>query len=317
MRAIAGALRTALAIVCGALLAACTAPQTTALLGAKGDLPRSAAVADVPFYPQEDYYCGPAALAMVLTWSGDNVTQHDLVSEVYTPARQGTFRSDVLGAARRHGRLAVTVDDVPDLLRELAAGHPVIVFQNLALDWWPQWHFAVAYGYHLGDREIVLRSGQTESLVTNLDTFERTWARGDYWGLVVLPPDRLPASADAHAVLQAAVALERTHHFAAAEQTYEAILERWPDSFPAHMGLGNTRYAQDRHAQAVTGFRDAIALRADAPSAWNNLAYALAAQGQSAKAREAARKAVRLAPGDGEAYRATLAELSEQRSARE
>lgn len=302
------------ASLCGVLLAvllsACAAPQTQQLISAPGGLPPRAEIGAVPFYPQEAYYCGPAALAMVLTWSGDPVTQEELAPEVYTPGREGTLRSDVLAAARRHGRLAVQVADLRALLSELAAGHPVVVFQNLALPISPQWHFAVAFGYDLEQRQLLLHSGTEARRVADLDTFERTWARGDYWALVVLPPDRLPATADEHTTLAAAAALERVEKNAAAAEAYRAILARWPKSFAAQLGLGNALYAGGEHDDAEQAYRAAIRLRPDDPIPWNNLAYVLAALGRPTEARAAAEEAVRLAPEDATAYRDTLRELS-------
>lgn len=302
------------AFSCGLLLAvllsACAAPQTQQLISAPGALPPRAEIGAVPFYPQEAYYCGPAALAMVLTWSGDPVTQDELAGEVYTPGREGTLRSDMLAAARRHGRLAVPVADLRALLSELAAGHPVVVFQNLSLPIYPQWHYAVAFGYDLGRRELLLHSGTEARRVADLETFERTWARGDHWALVVLPPDRLPATADEREVLAAAAALERVKQEDAAADAYGAILSRWPRSFAAQLGLGNALHAAARHEEAEQAFRAAIRLRSDDPVPWNNLAYVLAALGRPTEARAAAEEAVRLAPGDATAYRDTLRELS-------
>src|SRR5436189_282713 len=83
--------------------------------------------AQVPFFPQEDYYCGPASLAMVLAWTGLDVNQDQIAPEVYTPGRVGTLQPDILTAARRHGRLAVQVNTLHDMLKELAAGNPVLV----------------------------------------------------------------------------------------------------------------------------------------------------------------------------------------------
>ena len=292
------------------LLGACATPQTSRILAEGGHLPQQAEVADVPFYPQKRYYCGPAALAMVMTWSGEPVTQDELVPQVYTPSRQGTLRNDMLAAARRRGRLAVQVSDLRSLLAELAAGNPVVVFQNLALDWFPQWHYAVAYGYDLQKREIVLRSGTEARRVTDLYAFERTWERGDYWGLVVLPPERLPATADERSVLDAAAGLERTEHLREAASAYMAILSRWRESFPAWMGLGNTLYAQKDFSGAAGAFREATRRRPKAPAAWNNLAYALAAQDQHDEAQRAAEEAVRLAPESTQIYRDTLQDIS-------
>lgn len=298
----------AIALLAGALAGCASAPQTRMLLGDRpADLPARAQVAEVPFFAQEDYYCGPAATAMALSWSGLEVTQHEMVDQVYTPGRRGTLRPDVVSAVRRNGRLAVPVETLPALLDELAAGHPVIVFQNLGLGIAPQWHFAVAIGYDLDEREMILHSGTIEEHRVSLDTFEATWARGDHWGLAVLPPDRLPASADEIAVLRGGTALERVGRHGEAETVYAAVLQRWPDSLPALIGLGNVRYARGDPAGSVAALREAVTRHPEAAVAWHNLAVALDADGDAHTAREAARRAVEL--DDRELYRETLARL--------
>lgn len=291
-------------------LAACATPETAAVIAAPGDLPPEAAAADVPFYPQEDNYCGPAALATVLTWSGAPAAPEEVAAQVYTPERQGTLQNDIVTAARRAGRLAVSIDALREVMAEIAAGHPVIVFQNLGLSWYPQWHYAVAVGYDLDRREIILRSGAEAEHVTALETFERTWERGGHWALVVLPPDRLPASDEPERVLRAAAGLERAGRGAEAATAYGTILDRWPDNFAALMGLGNARFADGDVAGAERAFRRAIAADPERAEAWNNLAYVLAAQGLRDDARAAANEAVRLSPDNEAPYLETLEEVS-------
>ncbi len=291
-------------------LGACAAPQTAQLVQDPGDLPPRAEVDEVPFFAQERYYCGPAALAMVLAWSGLPVTQEDLVPQVYTPGREGSLQSDVLTAARRNGRLAVPVETLPDMLAEIAAGHPVLVFQNLSLDWYPQWHYAVAIGYDLEARVLILHSGLQARRETPLDTFEHTWKRGDYWALVVLPPDRLPARAEETEVLRAAAGLERSRRLDEAATAYGTILGRWPDSLGALMGLGNVSYAKGDLAAAEAAFRRAIAAHPGAPAPWNNLAYVLLGLDRTNEAIAAAREAVRLAGDEAAPYRETLDEIT-------
>lgn len=290
-------------------VAGCATPQTTRLLEEPAGLPASAELASVPFIPQERYYCGPAALAMVLSWSGLEVTQQEIAEEVYTPGRQGTLRADVLAAARRHGRLAVPVQDVRSVLREIAAGHPVIVFQNLALGWFPQWHFAVAIGYDLEAGEIILHSGLEPRRKMGLRTFERTWDRGGYWALVVLPPDELPVSATELASLRAAAGLERLGHDEAAASAYETIAARWPATLGGHMGLGNVRYAMGDLAGAEAAFRTAVATHPEAPEPWNNLAHVLAEAGRLDAAAEAAGQAVLRGGPETKIYRDTLRDI--------
>ena len=77
-----------------------------------------------------------------------------MAAAVYTPGREGTLASDMIAAARRNGRVAVPVTSLPALLAELAAGNPVIVFQNLGLGFVPRWHYAVAFGYDLAAGRI-------------------------------------------------------------------------------------------------------------------------------------------------------------------
>jgi hypothetical protein len=145
-----------------ALLSGCASlfPQTSALLDAppQGLLQR-VELAGVPFFPQTEYQCGPAALATVLSHFGAKVTAEELVPQVYLPARQGSLQVEMLAAARRNGLVSyVLAPRFEDLLRELAAGNPVIVLQNLTL--WPfeRWHYAVAIGYDYHSGELFLRS---------------------------------------------------------------------------------------------------------------------------------------------------------------
>lgn len=294
----------ALALLICCALGACATPAPDLT----GQPPR-AEVAAVPFYPQEDKHCGPAALAMVLAWSGSEATPADTASLVFTPGPGGTFQHDLLSGARRYGRLAVEIERPADLLAEVAAGHPVLVLQNLGLSWYPVWHYAVVIGYDLPAGEIVLHSGRQKRRTMSLETFQRTWTRAGGWGLVVLPPDRLPAKAGEAQVVEAAAGLERAGDLAAAAAAYAAILERWPMSEGATIGLGNTRYAEHDLAGAEAAFRRATLLHPEAAPAWNNLAHVLAERGLQERALVAARKAVALGGRHAATSRATLEEI--------
>ena len=89
-----------------AVLAGCAATSQTRLLldEPPADLPPQRELVDVPFFPQERYQCGPAALATVLDYSGREVGPDELVPLVYVPERQGSFQVEMLAATRRHER---------------------------------------------------------------------------------------------------------------------------------------------------------------------------------------------------------------------
>lgn len=299
------------------LLAGCAGtPQLAALRQAPPSLPVRVELSDTIFFPQETHQCGPASLAMALHTSGVAVTPDALTPQVYLPDRQGSLQVEMLATARRHGLVAYPLaPSLADLLREIAAGTPVVVLQNLGLAAVPLWHYAVAVGYDLEQETLILRSGLTAREVMPLRTFEHTWARSGYWAMLALPPARLPASATEERYVQAAVALERVGQPAAAHPAYQTALQRWPGNLVARMGLGNTAYAMKRWREAEAAFRQAAA---DHPTAWaplNNLAMMVADQGRYAEAMQIARQAAALG-GNRAEISETLADIQRRAGAK-
>lgn len=298
-------------LVLAAVIGGCAAtPQTRELTTERpARLPARAELEQVPFFAQERYQCGPAALAMLLNEQGLDLTPDQLVDEVYVPARKGSLRPEMRAAIRARGLVAYPLDgQLEAVLAEIAAGRPVLVMQNLGLSWYPRWHYAVAVGYDLPAGEIVLRSGTIRRRVTELANFERTWARSGHWAQVAVPPQRIPATAEPLPWLQAVHELETTGRTAAARSGYRAATQRWPHESTAWMARGNAAYEADDTTEARRAFAAAVRLRPRATDHWNNYAYALDASGCRAAAVEAARCAVTLSDGDDRA-RATLEEI--------
>ncbi len=299
------------------LLGGCAAPQTAALMAPAATpaaaqaqaLPRKASVPDVPFHGQDDYQCGPAALAMALGAIGRQRSPESLRDEVYLPARQGTLQAEMLALPRREGLLAIPMPgELAALLRVVADGYAVVVFQNLGLSIMPVWHYAVVVGYDLDGERIVLNSGQTESMAMSMSTFERTWARGGYWAMVVTTPQRIPASASQRDALRAAVALERSDR-AAALAAYRTLHERSPQDRLAAFALGNAQLAGGQPRDAAQTYRELLQRHPDFADGWNNLAEALASAGDLEAAREAAQRAVSIGGPGLKTYLETAARL--------
>jgi tetratricopeptide (TPR) repeat protein len=292
------------------LLAGCVSlPQSEALRGeGGGSLPPRIELQTVPFFAQEEYQCGPAALAMALNAAGVAVTPEALVDQVYLPERKGSLQVELLASARRHGLLAYELaPELKDVLAEVAAGNAVIVLQNQGLwSFYPYWHYAVVIGYDLEKRQILLHSGTRARRPMPLGLFEFLWLDGQRWAMVALPPGRLPASAREANAASAAAALEKTGRTAEARLTYAALLQRWPANLVGLMGVGNTAYALGDLAEAETAFRQATAAHPVAAAAFNNLAQTLSDQGKVTAALEAAYKAVSLGGASLPAAQATL-----------
>jgi len=258
-------------------------PETKTLETAAGTDQRHV-LDHVPFYAQERYQCGPASLAMMLNSQGLSTDPAILKELVYLPARHGSLKVEMVAAARAHSLLVYPLEDslesaLESLLEEVAAGHPVLVMQNLRFGWWPQWHFAVVIGYDAGTRKIILHTDTRERHEETLEVFKATWDRADNWATVILPPDRLPATARPLAYLMAANDLETTGRTIAATTAYQTAERAWPDQPAAIMGQGNIAWQQGDVALATQHYLRMTQQFPDLAAGWNNLAHSLAAQG--------------------------------------
>jgi Peptidase_C39 like family/Tetratricopeptide repeat len=276
-------------------------PQTAAL--GRGGLPRGLPermeLTAVPFFPQSEYQCGPAALATTLAASGAKVTPEELVPQVYLPERKGSLQVEMLAAARRHGMVSyVLAPSFESLLREIAAGNPVIVLQNLGFV--SGWHYAVAVGYDYDRGELILRSGTTERAVLPFAVHEFVWKRSGYWAMVAVPPERIPATADETRWLGAIAATERVGAASsarAARTAYEQFLSRWPNNAGAAVALANAHYKAGDLARAESVLRDALRHNADSAIVLNNLAQTLSDQGRNTEALPFAERAAAAGAG--------------------
>lgn len=257
-------------------------------------VPARANIAGVPFFPQEPNQCGPAALAMVAQFAGVKVYPEQLTEQVFLPGRQGSLQLEMLAGTRRQGLLAYKLAPrLDDLLREVAAGHPVVVLQNVGFGFSPTWHYAVVVAYDRDAGTLHLHSGATERLEMTISAFEKTWSTGQQWAMVALEPSRLPATAEAEAFLASAASLERVHPLAASK-AYASALQVWPKLRAGLLGLGNTAYALGRFDAAGDAFDQATQYHPDFADGWNNLAQVRMEQGRLQEASEAISKAITL-----------------------
>lgn len=65
--------------------------------------PKTHTIPDVPLVAQTADWCGPAALAAVLQYHGEEITPDQIAQEVYLPDYRGALNLDLLLYARRRG----------------------------------------------------------------------------------------------------------------------------------------------------------------------------------------------------------------------
>lgn len=251
-----------------------------------------------PFFPQERYQCGPAALATVLSASGVTTSAEALVPEVYLPARQGSLQPELVAATRRYDRVPYLLPPAADaLLAMLEGGFPVLVLQKLGAGPFPGWHYAVVIGYDVERDRIVLRSGTERRKEMSARQFLATWDRAGRWALVALQPGVVPPAPDFARYMEAVAGLEAVGRRDVAARGYEAAARHWPWQSLPQLALANLEHASGDLVAAERGFHAAVRLDPKDVAARNNRAEVLRQLGCTTLAQREIEVARALAAG--------------------
>jgi ABC-type bacteriocin/lantibiotic exporter with double-glycine peptidase domain len=146
---------------------------------------------EVPFFPDHTDQCGPSTLASVLGFWGKSAEPAQLKNEIYHGNLKGSLPIDLLLAAQSRGLNAEILDEgLPQLKKELDAGHPLIAFVNQGPRFLPVGHYLVVTGYDDRRRGIFAHSGMERNSFIPYGKFQKQWGRTDRWALLILPAAR-------------------------------------------------------------------------------------------------------------------------------
>ncbi|MGJ8692274.1 MAG: PA2778 family cysteine peptidase [Thalassotalea sp.] len=281
------------------LFGCATPPQTQQLLHSPPkQLPTQADIKNLAFYPQQAYYCGPTTLAEIFEFNGIKLSPDDIAPQLFIPGRKGSLQLEMVAAIRQQGLLAYSEkSNLEKLMTLVNLNIPVIVLQNLGLDWYPLWHYAVVKGYDLNKQKIILHSADIPNRHVDLALFERTWQRANFWSVIALPDKLAVKELDAFTYLKAAQDLLLVGQTAAGISHLQNATKLWPQAWLSYFLLGNY-YLTDDIAKSVTWFEKGLLFANQQSNFLNNYAYALYKNNQHNKALKIIKQALALAPAD-------------------
>lgn len=141
-------------------------------------------IRNIPFYPQEDFQCGPASLAAVLNYWGIPVTPEQVAKDIYSNSAKGTLNIDMLLYAQSRG---LTASQYPgglnDLREKIDLGEPLIVLVDYGVSIIQANHFMVVVGYN--ERGVVANSGRDEMKFIPVEDFLKSWEKTKFWTLLI------------------------------------------------------------------------------------------------------------------------------------
>jgi ABC-type bacteriocin/lantibiotic exporter with double-glycine peptidase domain len=171
-------------IVC--LLYGCSSVNTPVLP------PDGALLSGVPFFRQDDFQCGPSALATVIGYwyarknTGKRLSHDDVVAAVYSPGAGGVLGIDLELYAKRLGFDTTQYSgSIADIRANIKKETPLIILVDYGYLMYQNNHFMVTTGYT--DDGIVVNSGRKQNEIIPDRELEKIWRKTGFWSLRIQP----------------------------------------------------------------------------------------------------------------------------------
>ncbi|MBI3399063.1 MAG: C39 family peptidase [Deltaproteobacteria bacterium] len=143
---------------------------------------------NIPFFPQQRYYCGPASLASVMNFYGISVSEQEIAKEIYIPKLNGALGVDMLNYARAKGFNALYYKgNIEEVKKEISSGRPVILFLDLGYSFYPVRHYIVAIGYNDKTGYLIAHSGAEKDKTFSYREIQTAWEKTGFGTILIAP----------------------------------------------------------------------------------------------------------------------------------
>ncbi|HEY6573210.1 MAG TPA: papain-like cysteine protease family protein, partial [Candidatus Eisenbacteria bacterium] len=273
------------AVVIVTMAAACHGHVGAETRSIEGGASETVRLLDVPYVPQSEVLCGGAAVAMVLRYWGERGVLAEDFATLVEPGAAGIRTETLVGAVRARGWTALPMSGTAsDVRSELAQGRPVIALLQVGGG---AFHFVVLVAWANGG--VILHDPASAPFRTSsAEAFDKAWAPGGRWAMLILPPARAAAPvahdsslADAaprapltgcDAIVEDAIARARNGDAAEAERRLLSAAALCPESAAPLRGLAGLRFKAEDWAGAARLAERALVLEPDDRYTWRLLA---------------------------------------------
>lgn len=143
----------------------------------------------IKFYPAQKDQCGPASLAMVLSYLGFKLEPDQISKEIFSQGAKGTWELDMVIFAKKLGLKAEQYrGSIEDIKLKISQGKPLIVMVDEGIWFQRKYHYMVVVGFTR--EEIIVNSDSFEWQPIKINEFLKKWEKTDFWTLYIDKEDK-------------------------------------------------------------------------------------------------------------------------------
>lgn len=230
----------------------------------------------VPFTKQKGNLCGPAALSSIFNYYQKNISQEKIAQDIYLIPVHGVLNIDLENYAKERGFWTYVSyeKDLSKIKEHIRRDKPVLALMSSPsyIPFKKDYHYLVLLGYEEDEKVFIAHSGRKANEIISYRNFLKNWAAAEYWSLIACPKEAVDWDLDAQGYNNLGFLLEREGKLDLAIEKYKASLNQ-SERADTLFNLGNAYLKKKKYEDAISYYKQSIALDPKFADCYNNLAY--------------------------------------------